>query len=81
MACGFLRDRPQDAIIDAIAGRQNQDRGLIMSLPQGVQDLQPASAGKHQIQNDQVEHLGIRPKKPLVARSRDDDVVVIAVQG
>jgi hypothetical protein len=51
-----------------------------LPLPEGLQDLESASTGQHQVEDDQVEHLGIGAKEPLFASPGADDVVVLRLQ-
>ena len=72
---------PEHTIVDPVACGQNQDRRFDVPFAQRLQDLEPAPAGQHQIEDDQVEQLGVRAVEPVLSRRRDDDVVVLGLQG
>ena len=45
-----------------------------------LQDLETAAARQHQIEDNEVERLGIRTKKSVFTGHRDDDLVVLLLQ-
>ena len=53
-----------DAVFDAIARGQNQDRRSKMPLSQRLQDLEAAASRQHQIEDDQVEGLALARENP-----------------
>ena len=51
-----------------------------MPLPQGLQDFESVAAREHQVQHNQVEHLGIGAEEPVFAGRGDHDIVVLGLQ-
>lgn len=72
---------PDNAILDSIAGRQNQHRRMNLSLAQGLQDLEATSAREHQVEQHEVKRLGGRAEKTLLAVRCHDDVVMLRLKG
>ena len=68
------------AILDAIAGRQDEDRRLEVTLSQGLQDLEPASAGKHQVEDHEIEGLRAGAKEAVLAGRGHHDIVVLRLE-
>ncbi len=71
----------EHAVLHAVARGQDENWCLKMALSQRLQDLEPAAAWKHEVQDDQIEGLRIGPEEPVIAGRRDDDLVVLRVQG
>src|SRR5205814_7565591 len=67
---------PEHPVLDRIPGRQDENRRADAASPQGRQDLDAVASGKHQIEHDQIECLGVHTKEAVLARCRDDDLVV-----
>ena len=40
----------------------------------------PAASRQHEVEQDEIEHLGIRSKEPVFARGGHDDVLVLGLQ-
>ena len=49
-----------DSIVDAVSRRQDQDWRLDVTLPQRLEDFEPTASRQHQIEDDEVEELGVR---------------------
>ena len=71
---------PEHPVLDRIPGRQNENRRAEAASPQGRQDLDAVAAGKHQVEHDQIECLGVHTKEAVLARCRDDDLVVFRLE-
>jgi hypothetical protein len=50
------------------------------ALSQGLQDLQPVPPWEHQVENDEIECVGVGAKKPVFAGGGDDHIVVLGFQ-
>jgi hypothetical protein len=51
-----------------------------VAFSQGLQDLEAAAAGEHQVQQHQVEDLGIGLIKAIFASPRHHHVIVLTLQ-
>src|SRR5438876_12241158 len=71
---------PKHPVLDRIPGRQYEDRRAKAASPQGRQDLDAVASGKHQVEHDQVECLGVHTKEAVLAGCRDDDLVVFRLE-
>src|SRR5581483_8862413 len=68
------------AIVDAVAGRQDQHRRVDPLLTKRLQDVEAAPSRQHDVEHDEVEHFGARPEKPVFAVAGDRHLVVVARQ-
>jgi hypothetical protein len=73
--------QPKHAIVDGVTGGQNQDGGLDMALPEGLQDFEAAAARQHQVEDDEVEEFGVGSEKSVLTGRRHEDVVMLRLQG
>ena len=71
----------KNAIVDTVPGRKDQHRRFDVTLPECVQDFEPAPARQHQIENNEVEQLSVGAKEPVFAGMCHDHVVVLRLQG
>ena len=68
------------AILERVARRQHQHRRLVAALAQRSENLQAVAARQHEIEQDDVERLGVQPEERAFAGVLDRDVVAFAVQ-
>src|SRR5882762_11939141 len=68
------------ALLDCIASGQDENRGLQSAFSQCGQHLEPVAAWKHEIQNDEVEFLGIHEEEPFFSGGCDNDLVFLTLQ-
>ena len=54
--------------------------GADVGSPQRRENLDAVASGKHQVEHDQVEGLGVHPKEAVLARCGDDDFVVFRIE-
>ena len=66
--------------VDRIASREYENRCVQSTLSKCGQHLKLITAGKHQVQDHQVEFLGINKKESFFARGGNDDLVFLALQ-
>jgi len=52
-----------------------------MRFPEGLQDFEAVPARQHQVENDEIEDLGVGAEESIFTRRRHDDVVVFPLQG
>src|SRR6266850_1409879 len=69
-----------NAILQCIARGQQQNRRLDASLPNARQNLKSIAAGKHEIQKNQIELLGVDSKKGVFTSVRKIDLVVFFLE-
>src|SRR5262245_49748913 len=69
--------KPQDAILDGVLCRQNQDRSLHPAFAQRSKDLDPVSPWEHQVKHEQIEHLCVGAKESVLTGFRHHDIVVL----
>jgi hypothetical protein len=69
------------SVLDSVSGGQDQDWRLDRAFAERLQDLEAVAAREHEVQQHQIEALGVRPKKAVLARRRQDDFVVFGFQG
>ena len=68
------------AVVDGVAGREDENRCVQSAFSKCGQHLKTITAGKHQIQDHEVEFLGINKKEAFFARRGNDDLVSLALQ-
>ena len=69
--------KAEHPIVDAVARRQNQHGRLDVAFPQRLQDFEPPTTRQHQIQQHEIEGLGVGPKETVLAGRRDHRVVAL----
>jgi len=65
---------PQDAVVDASPGAENEDRHIDVSLPQALQDVEAAHPRQHDVQNDHGMPARSRLFKPFDTVLRNVDL-------
>ncbi len=63
------------AVFHPVARGQDQHRHLDPSPPKRRQNLEAVANGQHQVQQDQIERLGVREEIAFLARSRNRGLV------
>ena len=69
-----------DSIVNAVSRRQDQDGRLDVTLPQRLEDFEPTAPRQHQIEDDEIEELGVRSIESVFSRRRNHDVVVLSLE-
>jgi len=64
-----------DAVLDSVLGGQDEDRQLHAPLAQGGQELEPAHAGQHEIEEEEVEAVRRQEGQSVLGLMADEDVV------
>src|SRR5438046_7484635 len=71
----------EDSILDRVTSGQHQHGRLEPALSERLQDLETAAAGKHDVENEEIEHLRVGLKESVLAGLGYYDVVVLGFQG
>jgi hypothetical protein len=69
-----------NSIVNAVSRRQDQDWRLDVTLPKRLEDFEPTASRQHQIEDHEIEELGIRSIEPVLSRRSDDDVVMLSLE-
>jgi len=69
-----------NAVADRVASREDENRCVQSAFSKCGQHLKTIAAGKHQVQDHEVEFLGINKKEPFFARGGNDDLVFLALE-
>src|SRR5262245_61650784 len=75
VAARFPLSSPPNSAFNRIPGRQYEIRRPRSHASAVSQNLDAVTAGKHQVEHDQVEPLGVHAKEAILARSGDDALV------
>ena len=67
-------------VLDAVAGREDQDRLGEPLAPQALQHVEPVTLGEHQVEHDRVDGHRPRLEVALLPRGRGDDLVALLGQ-
>ena len=68
------------AILKRVPCGEHEDRRLDTALAQRLQDLQAVASGQRQVEQDDVERLGVDPEERPLAGPLDDDLELLALE-